>query len=342
MLDWVSAYIGYDASAMPTGRFFKTDRHGEIVYEKAAWETEVGSHESGVQVTKTIPTARMIEDAKRFGFLCSHQVLNVSGNPTKFLQGHNVTGPSVSQLGPIVQAMVRAFREGIRPLDADEIALPAVHRSRVDVTTAVDLGSHDAVHEWLQLAEGRTRSKHGRAQNSAGTVYIGKNSTRWSLKFYCKHCELKAHPPVSPSSLAILSDLLEWTRPHLRIELTLRRPELKERGSLDESIIWEFFKRVEMHTMQLKPISAVKLRTPVMFALESWYGGTDLKVRLPHRTLYKYRKEILLETGIDILLPANAQSNVAQPVLLGLDELRRREVVNIPASIQRSLFGAGV
>lgn len=338
MLDWFSGYVGYDASRMEVGRFFEVDSHGQVMRERPRWETAVGSFESGVQVTRAQATDHMLGPGRELGFLCASDVLKISGNPAKFLQGHNAAGPSVSQLGPVLQGLVRAFGEGLRPLDADLPTLPAVHRSRVDVTTACDLGEHRAVHEWLELAATKTRSRHGRAINSHGTVYWGKNSTRWAMKAYCKHCELQAHPPAD---IELIPDLLEWTRTHLRIELTLRRPELKDRGTLSEAIIWEFFSKLEVHQMATKTYAPETLRPMVRLALESWYNGGDLKSALPKPTFYKYRKEILVETGIDVLMPRAAQSEAAAPALLGLDELQAREVKNVPARIQRSLFGAG-
>lgn len=337
MLDWFSGYVGYDASRMEVGRFFEVDSHGQVMRERPRWETAVGSFESGVQVTRAQATDGMLGPGRRLGFLCAADVLKISGNPAKFLQGHNAAGPSVSQLGPVLQGLVRAFGEGLRPVDADLPQLPAVHRSRVDVTTACDLGEHRAVHEWLELAATKTRSRHGRAINSHGTVYWGKNSTRWAMKAYCKHCELQAHPPAD---VELIPDLLEWTRTHLRIELTLRRPELKDRGQLSEAIIWEFFSKLEVHQMQQKAYAPETLRPMHRLALESWYNGGDLKSTLPKKTFYRYRKEILEGTGIDVLMPRALQSQDAAPTLLGLDELQAREVKDVPARIQRSLFGA--
>jgi hypothetical protein len=273
--------------------------------------------------------------------LGSSQVLNISGNPVKYLQGHNATGPSVALLGPVLQGLVRAFPEDLRPPDADVAMLPVVHRSRVDVNTLVDLGSHQAVHDWLQLAETKGRSRHGRAVNSDGTVYFGKNSTRWAMKMYCKHCELQKHPPADTE---LLADLLEWTRTFLRIELVLRRPELKDRGTLSEAVIWEFFSKLELNTMRVNSYTEAKARLPMKMkvVLALWHGGTDMKTFLPERTFRRHRKEILAVTGIDLALPAAQQSCEAAPVLLGMDELLKREVKDVPQRIQRSLFGAGV
>lgn len=338
MLDWFSGYVGYDASALGVGRFFEVDRHGELVRQSPRWETAKGSFESGVQVTRGLPTPAMLAASASMGFLCARDVLRLSGNPSKFLQGHNAAGPPVSALGPVLQALVREFGEGLRPVDADSAILPAVHRSRVDVTTASDLGSHQAVHDWLKLAATTTRSRHGRALDSKGTVYWGKHSTRWSLKAYCKHCELLAHPPAD---LELWPELLDWTRTHLRIELTLRRPELKDRGTLDESIIWEFFSKLEVSTMAPKQEPDAKLRPAVRLALRAWYDGTELASMLPRATLYRYRREILKDTGIDVLLPRATQAPGAADALIGLDELRAREVKDVPDRIQRSLFGAG-
>jgi hypothetical protein len=341
MLDWFTGYVGYDASLMPIGRFWETDRHGQVVRERPRWETAQGSFESGVQVTKFAPTDGMRESAKKFGFLCADEVLKISGNPVKFLQGHNVTGPSVSLLGPIVQGLVRAFPHELRPRDADELTLPAVHRSRVDVNTLIDMKSHQVVHDWLQAAETKTRSRHGRAIADFGTVYWGKHSTRWSMKAYCKHCELQKHPAADSD---LQKELLDWTRNFLRIELTLRRPELKDRGTLSESIIPEYFAKLELHTMRAKTYGEAKMLLSLgpKLSLFAWYNGTDMKCFLSPKTLYNHRKKILEVTGIDIVLPLAVQVPEASPVLQGMDELFANEVKEVPARIQRSLFGAGV
>jgi hypothetical protein len=78
-------------------------------------------------------------------------------------------------------------------------------------------------------------------------------------------------------------------------------------------------------------------------ALGAWYMGTDVKTFIPSRaTFHRYRKLILETTGIDVALPYVAQDSAAGPVLLGMDELFKREVKEVPERIQRSLFGAGI
>lgn len=340
VLDWFSGYVGYDASGLRVGEFFEVDQHGAVVRRRPRWETGRGSFESGVQLTVDAPTDQMLAAKRELGFLCSPACLRMSGNLSKFLQGHNVAGPSVTQLGPLLQAVARSLGEGLKPADADDPTLPAVQRSRVDVTTAVDLGSHKAVHDYLTHVGTLGRSRHGRALDDRGTVYFGQHSRRWSMKLYCKHCELKKHAPEVGAEL--LAELLEWTLPHLRVELVLRRPELKNLGSLDESIIWEFFRRLEVSEMAPKYNPKEGLRVPVKLALAAWYDGHDLVSMLPRRTLYKYRREILDANGIDILLPRVEQAEGAQRALVSLDELMAKEVKvgEAPSRIQRSLFGA--
>lgn len=340
MIDWLSAYVGYDASNLVLGRFVELAPGGECIRDRDRWETARGSWESGVQITRAGPTSDMLQASREHGFLCSeNSILKLSGNPSKFLQGHNVAGPSVSQLGAVVQAMVRAFGEGFRPLDADDERLPALQRSRVDVTTSVELDSHEAVHDWLKLAASMTRSRHGRAVDSSGTVYWGKNSRRWSLKAYCKHCELKVHPPVVVREL--LADLLDWTRQHLRLELTLRRPELKVHGGLDERIIWDYAHRLEVPTMKaVAKLSEADLRPAQRGALQLWADGRDLTRYYSRATLYRHRRAILDQVGVDVTMDAQAQLTAADTVLLSIDELQRREVLQVPDRIQRSLFGA--
>ena len=338
MLDWFTGYVGYDASQMRLGEFWEIDEHGAMVKRRARWQTAVGSYEAGLQLTRGSATEQMFNSQRAFGFLCSPAVLQLSGNPTKYLQGHNVAGPSVSLLGPILQAVARSLGEGLRPADADDPTLPAVHRSRVDVTTACDLGSHNVVHDYLKHLAATGRSHQGRAMDSSGTIYFQQKSRQWTLKFYCKHCELKRHvPKVDAELLAVLS---EWTYTQLRVELTLRRPELKDRGTLDESIIWDFVKRLEVSDMAPKQEPEANLRPNVRAALRLWYDGTEVSSFYPRRTAYRFRREILKTTGIDVFLPRVAQPHGADRALVALDELHDREVKDIPERIQRSLFGA--
>lgn len=349
MLDWFTGYVGYDASQMRLGAFFEVDADGGFVQRRSRWETAVGSYGSTLQVTRcAAPVAGpdelgMIGSASKLGYLCANPaaVLRISGNPTKFLQGHNVAGPSVSQLGPVLQAMARSFGEGLRPADADSPTLPAVHRGRVDVTTHVDLSTDAAVHHYLRHLAACGTSHRGRSMVSGETVYFQRGSKRWELVFYCKHCELKKHRPNVPPDL--LAELMEWTWGHLRIELRLKRPELRHCGTLDEAIIWEFVNRLEVSQMAAKTEPDVKLRGPVKLALGAWYDGRDLAVTLAHATFYRYRRQILDATGIDVSLPRKEQDPEADRALIRLDELREREVKVGEASsrIQRSLFGAG-
>jgi hypothetical protein len=349
MLDWFGGYVGYDASQLTLGQILYLEKGGEVVRSREMWETAQGSYDHGVQVTRAPPTDQMLGHGRELGFLCAdHFVLRVSGNPTKLLQGHNAAGPSVSMLGPVLQAMVRAFGEGLRPSNADDETLPAVQRSRVDVATAIELDSHERVHEWLRLAATTTRSRHGRAMTRGITVYWGdqakRGHRRWVMKAYCKHCELQKNvPDVARTAPALYQELLEWTRSHLRLEVELYRPELKERGTLEDSIVWEYARRLEMPTMKAgRRMDDVELRPAVRAVLQLWLDGHEVSVMFPKATFYKYRREILDEAGVDISMDAAAQVDAEPNALLGLEELHAREVIEIPDRIQRSLFGSGL
>jgi hypothetical protein len=152
---------------------------------------------------------------------------------------------------------------------------------------------------------------------------------------------LQKHPAADAE---LQKELLDWTYTFLRIELTLRRPELKDRGALSESLIREYFSKLELHTMRVKTFVEAKqvLGLGTKLSLAAWYTGTDLKCMLTRKTFYNHRKQILEVTGIDIALPLSVQPSDASSVLQGMDELFGNEVKEVPARIQRSLFGAGV
>ena len=332
-LDWFSGLVGYDASALRVGQVFSVDPGGEIAWSRDRWETVEGSFRASIQVTRVVATAAMRDS----GYLCSPVALRVSGNPSKFLQGHNVFGPSVEDAGPVIQGMVRAFPDGVRPPDAAAALLPAVHRSRYDVALHVDLADHRVVHEWLRAAGSNTRSRHGRAIMSGDTVYWGKSSRRWSFKAYCKFCELKDHPPKVDDP-----ELRSWCETHVRLELTLRRPELKDREGLTEDVVWEYWEKLTIGSVNMSagsgPIPEIDGSTACRMLLEIWARAGDPRLSAPRRTFYRYRRQILDQVGVDISIPRDQQWAAMEGAGFDVAYLRSREVKDVPDVLQRRLF----
>lgn len=338
MLDWFTGLVGYDASSLRLGEIRCIDRDGELLWSKERKEAVSGSFESKVLIGRDSSTSDMRLAAERLGLLVpSPAVLSVSGNPVKFFQGHNAFGPSVSSLGSIMQAFARALPVGIRPVDVDSDQWPALHRSRVDTTTMIEMGSHASVHDWLQVAATTTRSRHGRPLVSGDTVYWGQHSKRWTIKAYCKFCELAAHPVAD---LRLNESLKEYVKSQLRIELTLRRLELKDRGTLAEGLIWDYFERITVGGFAMKKVQGERpnLKSQVEMCLTLWLAGTDVRMMLAVRTFYRYRRVILEETGLDISLPASGQSKAIEECLFDLAYLKAHELKSVPDYLQGFLF----
>jgi len=337
MLDWYTGLVGYNSSDLRLGELMAVNRNGEIEWRKDRAEIVMGSYQSKVLVGRSSSSPEMRAAAERLGLLVNPEVLWVSGNPVKFLQGHNAFGPSVLYLGSIVKAFVRELPPEVRPLDADSDLWPAVHRSRVDITTMVDLGSHACVHEWLQAAATRTRSRHGRPLVSGDTVYWGQHSRRWSMKAYCKLCELQ----VNPCADYRLNDLLKsYSEGKLRVELTLRRLELKDKGILAEDLIWEYFSKITFGVIEMSKLKNGRpnLRPLVEVTFNMWLAGGDVRMLLPRRTFYKYRREIIDEVGVDISIPSCEQKKEIEQVKFDLDYLKAHELKNVPDYLQGFLF----
>ena len=337
MLDWYIGLLGYNASCLRLGQYLEVNPSGEIVHHKDRAEVVMGSYQSKVLVGRGTSTPAMRDAAERLGLLVNPEVLWVSGNPVKFIQGHNVFGPSVSYLGSIVKEFVRRLPDDVRPGDADSELWPTVHRSRVDITTMVDLRSHALVHEWLEAATSNTRSRHGRSFSDGSTVYWNHDSRRWTLLAYCKSCELLKHPVANVELNELLKHFVEGK---LRVELRLKRLELKDKGTLDEGLVWKYFERVHVGGLEMYRLKDGRpvLRPQVGMCFDLWMQGKDLAVRLPRRTFYRYRREILDETGIDISIARCEQEKAVEKVRFDAEYLKENELKDVPDYLQRFLF----
>ena len=74
MIDWVTAEVCCDNS-LETGCIAKINPKGDIDWVSQSWLPVVGSYDSNIMI-KPVSDSRVI----------------ISGNPAKFLQGHNLFG----------------------------------------------------------------------------------------------------------------------------------------------------------------------------------------------------------------------------------------------------------
>lgn len=217
----------------------------------------------------------------------------------------------------IVPLMVDAFsmvveRLGLTPTDDDLAAVRAGHYdvSRLDYNRSFELPSRADVHAWLRAAEYKSKTRHGRPSMTGGTLYFGKTSRRWSLKFYSKGEEINAPKHQLPDELQH-PELIEWAENKLRAELTLRTTELidinlRKASSLTPETLFrvflEYMRTLEMNeqiALSSEEIHSLPQRLRSTYIL--WNSGEDLRHTLSRPTYYRHRHE-LLGFGIDIAL----------------------------------------
>jgi II/X family phage/plasmid replication protein len=296
---------------------------GEIEWEFVKPQSLVGSHESSIQVQTRAP-----------------DVLWVSGNPAKWLQGHNVFGSD--DLRGLVDATMRRLCDvlGLVPAISDYLAWSKGEYDlhRVDATAMWELPRREDVRAWVRALEMQARSRHGRAISRGGTVYFGKHSRRWALKFYAKGDELadrsKGHK--LPLDLPHRVEVIGFADNKLRGELTLRRQELVKL-KLDRASAWDaentlrvLYAHIEKIQMadqfSLTPEMLDGLPPRLRLVYEAWKNGKDMRQLLPLRTYYRYRKE-LLKRGIDISVRQPAQSDDVIPLVRAL---RPQAIAQVP------------
>lgn len=244
--------------------------------------------------------------------------LEISGNPAKWFQGHNLFGSN--DLHALALALLHDLVQRhpyMTPLPSDFEAWSTgdCRLTRTDLTESLMLGCLAECLAWLRSAEQTAHLAHrGRGQLVKGsTLYFGKNSRRWALKIYAKGQEIRAKGHQQ-KSLLDLPHAQAWADRVLRAELTLRSMELKRLG-LSRLSDWTLRDGVESVTAQLlfDKLGTLTMTTKSSLSQEildtlkpslrcvvaAWEAGTDLRSTLPARTFYRHRKE-LLPHGIDI------------------------------------------
>lgn len=318
MIDWLTIIAPLPHHTPITGgEVLSITPEGEMEWKAIRRKALTGSFSTGLQIRTCSHTADR----------CTH--VEISGNPVKFFQGHNLWGSDdlPSLVISVMEYVSRLLGIAVAPMTRNAWESGDVQITRVDVTESFHLDTRAQVLAWLRAAEQTAHLAHrGRGQLVKGsTLYFGKNSRRWSLKLYAKGQEIekKGH---GQDAILDLPHARAWADRTLRAELTLRSMELKRMG-LDSAAAWlpvdgvpfavsELLRTklgdMTMTTQSHLPADVLDtLRPALRTAVMAWESGADLREVLTRPTFYRYRAE-LLPHGLDIavIMPKEAVSNV--------------------------------
>lgn len=314
MIDWITALVPCFHEPIAGGRVLKLTPTGEIVWEVDTGMDVSGSYDANIRL-KT-HGLDIVPDDSGAGIFRGGSILEISGNPTKWLQGHNLWG-DFSSPGPLIEFFMFRLCEllpSLHPTDLDRRRWQdfSFELRRIDLTRMFCLNNRSDVRSWLRVASETAYLKHrGRGSlTKNGTLYFGKHSRRWSLKFYCKGDELEAGKDHGlPTDIPERAGLLAFADRALRSEVVIRSMELKRR-KLNWACAWDentgsellagIAEGLNMSEQRSIPSDALEnLSSRLRMAYETWLVGHDLREILSTRTFYRYRKE-LLPLGIDL------------------------------------------
>lgn len=327
MIDWVTARLPLRHFPINNGGVVKFTAEGDEEWFVPCRLQVQGSHESSIQIRS---------DGELDAQGRASELL-FSGNPSKFLQGHNVFGSD-----DLVALMKDVFRLVCKQLNITP-ELADLKRIRegdyplimVDINYSFELPHRQDVLAWLRAAEYKSKTRHGRPQMKGGTLYFGKNSLRWAIKAYSKGEEIEAPKHRLPDALTE-TQIPAWADNKLRIELRLKKKELAEIGLLTakdmtpdvaKNIYNSYVRKIEMNQqIALSTETEHDLPQRLRSTYILWKSGVDLRTTLSKATFYRHRKEFC-EHGIDITL---RQESLEQPNVIPLVRVLEAKPASIP------------
>lgn len=319
MIDWLTLRL-VSGFVPPAGQVLSLTPDGEVEWRIHKRHVVPGSYSANV-------TARLVP----FGGRHVAGSLEVSGNPVKFLQGHNLFG--TEDLQGLVSAFVRRVYSivGYCASDAELAAIDAgqVCITRIDVNRNADFGTRPrALSAIRALAECSHLSHRGRGSLvKEGTCVWGEKSRYFSLKAYAKGPELEKHK--LDSDIPNRNLLHAYAEGLVRREATIWARELRSRGLqwvsdwaragvTPSALFDELFGRLtisEATMRQPENLEAIPVKLRSVFQL--WKDGHDLRAIFPRPTFYRHRKA-LLALGIDIAVKQPRDVSNVVPLVVTL------------------------
>ena len=309
MIDWLTCRIGVHLPApIADGWTLKIDRDGGEVLRVPHRLSVLGSFESAVAVRAVVTDE-----------------LELSGNVSKFVQGHNLYGSddpiavlweALQRLVPVLGAPLAEI--GLRSM-ADLAARTTI--SRVDCTYMLKFDAPGDVLSFLRGAEATGRvPRRGRGVLKGSTLVYGhaagKRFTRWQLVLYSKGQEIADNP--LPQFMMSDVEVVSFANCCLRVEVRLGRNELRERGlrcladwsRATCSVMWR--EKVQMlsfnETVVDELADMATLPNHLRGTYAQWKLGHDLRKSMTKAKFYRHRRLIEGVTGVDIAIAPAAPS----------------------------------
>lgn len=324
MIDWISAILPVSTTVPYSGVRLELSADGEILNENVLPATVTGSWSSTVVCCNIWKQRHLRCQPVPAGRRLGETYVYVSGNPAKYLQGHNIYGSDdVFALTSLFFSTV-AKNLGLS-LDVQDLwsqigTSGRFELTRIDVTYnfRVDGGS-DGVNRWIRACHRTGRISHKHASPLQGnTLYFGKNSRRHTVKFYNKRQDLNAHP-IDPMLYnhsacwgAVHDAMLNDAEGLLRCEQTFRGKKLREMG-FDYNIYGLTSMRIKhmfndglsglniSENIRNDAVDKKIVGNAAYTIYLLWLSGLYDPSNYSRMTNYRHRK-VLLEYGIDITL----------------------------------------
>ena len=316
MIDWVTGkfWITHNPEVLRSGQSIRTkiiDGVETIEYDIANRLSVKGSHDASITIRSH--TDGMVE---------------ISGNPAKFLQGHNVFGTNDLKylVAKMIDKLCMMDKLELKPTDVEyeNIQQGIYHLSRVDVNEHFAFPSAQVARAWLRAAGNSANMKfRGAGLFKEGTLYF--EGKRYIPKIYFKYDEINSKDKSHrlPDELLQIPELIEYAEKSLRFEIKILSTQLKD-WMLHLGCNWD----ADTATMLINDQFISKLQLSANMAVDSevlqslpknlrltytaWANGEDLRQVLSRPTFYRYRTR-LMEYGIDISIVKDIekeQSNI--------------------------------
>ncbi|MDD2325430.1 MAG: phage/plasmid replication protein, II/X family [Alphaproteobacteria bacterium] len=324
MIDWLSLSeipCTHDPELLFNGMELVLDKDNNVILQKNIHKPVMGSHDNRVSIRTDIKSSM-------------GRYVQISGNPSKFFQGHNLFGSN--DVLALSQALIyRVLKECCLSPDEQErgfIDGGLFKITRVDITESWAMASRaqvKSVIRALSLYAEATRRGRGELIKD-GTVYWGRKSRYWTLKGYCKGDEIQVKNHTISPEHPFFPQLTQHADNLLRMELCLRGKQLKKLGlsyvanwreGMPEKLYKDYLEKLTIPDRAAIPEDKFEgIPNRLMRAYSHWLNGDDVRRHYAKTTVYRHRRD-LLDYGVDIFVMRGSETDETNKSMLLLKPL---------------------